>query len=297
MLKKKQKRNFKTKVNDLKSKKNKGKNYSIGLLIMAVVLFALNKLETHPEKNQTKATSFEPHISSKEVVPFIEDTAFFYPTSTTGVVVKHNYFSLSYSEKHEQAEWVAYVLKQEHLTGEKRKRPNFIQDPNIATQSANLSNYKKSGYSRGHLLPAGDRVFSKQAYDETFYTSNVSPQLFEFNAGVWNSLETHIRNFVKKNGEVFVVTGGVLSDGLKTIGNEKVAIPEYFYKIILFKDNQKYKSAAYLIPHNKIKKRNYRDFSISIDSIEKLTGIDFFYSLDPFIQEQLESSIDASWFE
>jgi endonuclease G len=264
---------------------------------MAVVLFALNKLETQPKESPTKTTSFEPYASSKEVVPFTDNTTLFYPTSTTGVVVKHNYFALSYSEKYEQAEWVAYVLKPEHLTGDKRTRPNFKQDPNIDTQSANLSNYKKSGYTRGHLLPAGDRVFSKQAYDETFYTSNISPQLFEFNAGIWNSLEVRVRNFVKKNGEVFVVTGGVLNDELKTIGNEKVAVPKYFYKIILFKDNQKYKMVAYLIPHNKIKKQNYSDFSVTTDSIEKLTGIDFFYSLEPTIQEQLESSIDTHWFE
>lgn len=264
---------------------------------MAVVLFALNKLETHPKENQIKATSFEPHTGSKEVVSFTDNAAFFYPTSTTGVVVKHNYFTLSYSEKHEQAEWVAYVLKQEHLTGEKRTRPNFKQDPSITTQSANLSNYKKSGYTRGHLLSAGDRVFSKQAYEETFYTSNIAPQIFEFNAGIWNSLEVRIRNFVKKNGEIFVVTGGILSDGLKTIGNEKVAVPNHFYKIILFKDNQKYKMAAYLIPHNKIKKQNYSDFSVTTDSIEKLTGIDFFYSLESTIQEQLESNVDTHWFE
>lgn len=264
---------------------------------MVAVLFVLDKLETQPKENQTKTTSFEPHTSSKEVVPFIENSELFYPTSTTGVIIKYSSYALSYSEKHEQAEWVAYVLKQEHLTEDKRKRPNFRQDPSITSQSANLSNYKKSGYTRGHLLPAGDRVFSKQAYDETFYTSNISPQLFEFNAGVWNSLEVRIRNFVKKNGEVFVVTGGILTDTLKTIGDEKVAVPDYFYKIIFYKKNQKYKMAAYLIPHNKIKKRKYSDFSVTTDSIEKLTGIDFFYQLDPSIQEQLESKIDTSWFE
>ncbi|HUH52178.1 MAG TPA: DNA/RNA non-specific endonuclease [Flavobacterium sp.] len=283
----------------MKYKKTKPKSiyFYIGMLLMGIVLFALNKIEDNKNQQSIDAISLESTKDAKEIAFSNELEHYFYPTSTTGVVIDHENYTLSYSEAHEQAEWVAYRLLPEHLTDDKRKRPSFKQDPYITTESAKLSNYKNSGYSRGHLVPAGDRVFSKQAYDETFYTSNVSPQIFEFNAGVWNSLEVRVRNFVKANGGVFVVTGAVLSDGLKTIGDEKVSVPDYFYKIIFYENKGDYKMAAYLIPHNKIKKRNYKDFRTTTDSIEKLTGIDFFPTLDKNIQENLESKIDANWFE
>ena len=132
---------------------------------------------------------------------------YFIPSSTTGEIVRHNYYSLSYNEPYEQAEWVAYVLKKSHLTYDDRKRPYFIEDPKVKSKSADWRNYKRSGYDRGHLCPAGDRRFSEQAYNETFYTSNISPQDRDFNAGVWNSLEQQIRQWAKRYGDVFVVTG------------------------------------------------------------------------------------------
>ena len=122
------------------------------------------------------------------------------PSSTTGAIVVHDHYMLSYDEPYEQAEWVAYLLKKSHLTYDDRKRPYFIEDPKVRTKSADWRNYKGSGYDRGHLCPAGDRRFSGYAYNETFYTSNISPQNREFNAGIWNKLENKIRQWVKKEG-------------------------------------------------------------------------------------------------
>jgi len=100
--------------------------------------------------------------------------SYFLPTSTTGAIVAHDHFMLSYNEPYEQAEWVAYMLKKNHLTYDDRKRPYFIEDPKVKSKSADWRNYKGSGYDRGHLCPAGDRRFSEFAYNETFYTSNIS---------------------------------------------------------------------------------------------------------------------------
>jgi len=101
---------------------------------------------------------------------------FLMPSSTTNSIVRHQHYMLSYNEPYEQAEWVAYSLKKSDLTYDDRKRPYFIEDPKVRSKSADWRNYKGSGYDRGHLCPAGDRRFSKQAYNETFYTSNISPQ-------------------------------------------------------------------------------------------------------------------------
>ncbi len=215
------------------------------------------------------------------------------PSSTTGNIINHNYFTLSYNEKYEQAEWVAYTLKREHLTYDDRKRPYFVEDPKVKTKSADWRNYKHSGYDRGHLCPAGDRRFSEYAYNETFYTSNISPQKNNFNAGVWNRLEVKIRTWAKKEKEIYVITGGVLEKGLKEIGEEDVAVPNYFYKIVAKKDGKGLKVLAFLMPHKESIKP-LTSFLVSVDSLEELTGIDFFSKLPDDVEINIEKKVNKN---
>ncbi len=213
------------------------------------------------------------------------------PTSTTNSIVKHQYYTLSYSEKHEQAEWVAYQLKDEQIVSTTFKRPYFEQDPKVKTGSADWRNFKNSGYTKGHLLAAADRKFSKEAYDETFLTSNISPQVYDFNAGVWNRLEEKTRYWTQKYEELYVITGGILTDNLNTIGYEDVAVPKYFYKILLDYTQPEIKAIAFLMPHQKSDKALY-EFVVSIDKIESLTGIDFFPALPDDLENKLEKVSD-----
>ncbi|MCK5637131.1 MAG: DNA/RNA non-specific endonuclease, partial [Flavobacteriaceae bacterium] len=176
------------------------------------------------------------------------------PTSTTKSVVQHKYYTLSYHEKYEQAEWVAYKLKKDHISNVVIDRPYFIQDDKVRTGSADWRNFKKSGYTKGHLLPAGDRKFNVNAYNETFLTSNVSPQIYDFNAGAWLRLEEKTRYWAQKYDELFIITGGVLTDDLNTIGYEAVAVPKYFYKIILDNKKPEIKAIAFLMAHEESNK-------------------------------------------
>ncbi len=224
----------------------------------------------------------------------INTAGFYYlPTSTTGVVVVHNHYSLSYSEKHEQAEWVAYELKKEHLSRNDFKRPFFVEDKKVKSSSADWRNYKKSGFDRGHLCPAGDRRFTYEAFEETFLTSNITPQNHEFNSGIWNDLEKKTRYWASRYDGVYVVTGGVLSDGLETIGYEHVSVPKYFYKVILDNSSKYPKMIAFLMPH-KDTDGSLKKYVVSVDEIEKLTGIDFFKALDDSIEDKLEASSSGS---
>lgn len=214
---------------------------------------------------------------------------YFLPTSTTGQIVHHQGYSLSYSEPHEQAEWVAYELKKTHLSSTNFDRPFFEIDKAVKTGAANWRNFKNSGYDRGHLCPAADRLYSKSAHDETFLTSNISPQTHDFNSGIWNTLEQKVRFWANNYGGVFVVTGGILENGLSTIGREQVSVPKRFYKIILDNNAGKNKVIAFLMPHQDSNKPLY-EFVTSVDSIEKLTGIDFFPNLDDIIENKIEAS-------
>jgi endonuclease G len=218
-----------------------------------------------------------------------QTTLDYLPTSTTGQIVKHQYYTLSYNEKYEQAEWVAYQATKEHLSRAQRKRPYFIYDPLVKTKSANYRNYKKSGYDRGHLVPAGDMRFDLDAYNDTFYTSNISPQNHKFNAGIWNRLEGKIRYWTGKYGDLYVITGSILKPNLKKIGKEKVAVPEYFYKIILDNNGSKPKAIAFLMPNKPSEKALYK-YVVSIDELEKKTNVDFFPKLEDELENKLETT-------
>ena len=214
---------------------------------------------------------------------------YFLPTSTTGQVVHHEGYSLSYSEPHEQAEWVAYELKRSHLSNTNFKRPYFEVDKAVKTKSAHWRNYKKSGYDRGHLCPAGDRKYSQATHDETFLTSNVSPQKHDFNSGIWNRLEQKTRYWANKYDGVFVVSGGILKGKMKTIGEEKVSVPNAFYKVLIDNNSGATKVLAFIIPHKDSNKPLY-EFVVSVDEVEQRTGIDFFHELEDTVENRIEAS-------
>lgn len=214
------------------------------------------------------------------------------PSSTTGAIVDHDHFTLSYSEKYEQAEWVAYSLRKSHLTSDDRRRPYFVEDPKVRSKSADWRNYRGSGFDRGHLCPAGDRRFSEYAYNQTFYTSNISPQRNDFNAGVWNRLEMQVRSWCKRYGDLQVIVGGVLERGLEVIGEEDVAVPDAYYKIIARGEEEELEVIAFLMPH-KESQQGLVNFVVSVDELERLTGIDFFQELPDQQEDKLERSVSS----
>ena len=215
------------------------------------------------------------------------------PTNTTNAVYKHKTYTLSYAEEYEQAEWVAYELDEDDINYTTYDRPFFEVDDEVITGSAHWRNYKNSGYNKGHLCPAGDRKKNFNEYEETFLTSNISPQTYNFNSGIWNRLEQKVRYWAQRYDGVYVVTAGVLEDDLKTIGYEHVAVPKYFYKVVLTKDKKR--MIGLLVPHKDSEKSLY-SFVVSVDSIEKMTGIDFFPELEDELENELESQSNAkSW--
>lgn len=254
------------------------------ILLVVIVAIAYYYTEKKEKYKSEESVSVEKNNSKK-------NTQFNYlPSSTTGQIIHHSGYSFSYNEKHEQAEWVAYSLEKDDIVYTDFKRPFFIQDPKVKTKSADWRNYKKSGYDKGHLCPAADRKSSKKLFNETFYTSNISPQKHNFNAGIWNKLEQKVRYWSKKYKHLYIVTGGILDHAsTKTIGKEKVTVPNAFYKVILDYSEPEIKAIAFLIPHKETSAPLY-NFVISIDQLEQKTGIDFFPELPNQIENQLESN-------
>ena len=260
---------------------SKRKLYSIAAILIILGVYAYEHFIVEEEKTETV-------LEGKTVKS--NTNKYFLPTSTTGQIVHHKGYSLSYSEAYEQAEWVAYELQKSHLSKTNYKRPYFEIDESVETGAADWRNYKNSGFDRGHLCPAADRSYNQCIHDETFLTSNISPQEHEFNAGIWNTLEQKVRYWASKYNGVFVVTGGVLETGLKTIGYEEVAVPNQFYKIILDNNNGNVKMIAFLLSHKNSNAPLY-SFVVSVDDIESLTGIDFFPNLDDSLENAIEASV------
>ena len=216
------------------------------------------------------------------------------PTSTSGQIVKHTYYTLSYCEKDEQPEWVYYELTSEMVKGRQPRSDDYRPDFQISTISAQLEDYRGSGFDRGHLCPAGDMKLNLTSMSESFYLSNMSPQDKDFNAGIWNTLEDRVRKWALNTGRIYVVTAGVLTSNKGKIGSNGVSIPKYFYKII-YDPRGPGKMIAFLIP-NENSEKPLQNYIVTVDSLESLTGIDFFPELPDSNENHLESSLNlSSW--
>ena len=217
-------------------------------------------------------------------------------------------YSICYRESYEQAEWSAYMLCDFQLEKKASRSNDFRPDPEISTASSSPADYKKSGYDRGHLTPAADMAFSEKAMSETFFMSNMSPQAPRFNRGIWKELEAQVRTWAEKFGRVYVVSGPLLSkspEDYESIGENRVSVPEYFYKVILVplyadgEDRSSMDDAAsvcavgFVIP-NKSCEDDFWNYACSIDQIEKMTGLDFYSALEDKTENRAEASFDRS---
>ncbi len=211
--------------------------------------------------------------------------------SKNGELIKHTYYALSYIEAHEQAEWVYYELDSNLISGVVKRTDNFRVDAKVSTGSATLTDYKGSGYDRGHLAPAGSMSGNATAMSESFYMSNMSPQHPSFNRGKWQQLESLVRSWVRTNEKLYVVTGAILSNSMGSIGTNRVSIPRYYYKVIYCPSRKS--MIAFLMPNQKLDD-SLQSYIVSVDKIEELTNIDFFPQLEDTLENFLESKVNVS---
>lgn len=210
----------------------------------------------------------------------------------------HEYkgFTLCYRESYEDAEWVAYVLTREELKAVTGRTNDFRPDPSITTGSSDLSDYKKSGYDRGHLAPAADMEWSVESCRESFFMSNMTPQAPAFNRGMWQQLESQVRKWAEKFGKVIVITGPVLeksAEDYPSIGANKVAVPEYFFKSILAQlEDGTAMAISFIMPNSKCEGTLW-DYCVTTDEVERRCGFDLFSFLPDETESYIESSLET----
>lgn len=272
---------------------------SLWFIVIFTLLYLIYDYNIFHIKDRLKAffdpTGLETSISGTIAFDIDENLAI--PQGGTGQMIEHTHYTLSYNDKHEQANWVAYVLENEEVGGSVGRSNNFEADPKVRTGSATTDDYRNSGYDRGHLAPAADFKFDKKAMDECFYMSNISPQKHSFNAGIWKVLEEKTRDWAKEKGALYIVVGPVLKPYLRKIGKiNRVSIPKYFYKVIADFREGKESIIAFLIPAESSNK-SLESFVVSVDEVEQRTGIDFYPDLENDLESKLEKQKNIShWF-
>ncbi|MCD6417860.1 DNA/RNA non-specific endonuclease [bacterium] len=221
----------------------------------------------------------------------IENIFWGIPESDADTVINRIGYSLGYSYKLKLAVWVSYYSRQEWVKSRQLTGRHWSEDTSLPQGTyATLDDYYKSGYDRGHLAMQADmRGRSGECEREACLLSNVAPQKPEFNRGIWNILEEKIRDYVEEDGDCWIVDGPVFySDEYETIGDNKIPVPDAFYKIVIDTADGNVFAYSFIIP-NKDSDLPLDSFAVSIDSIEFVTDIDFFNELPDNVEKELES--------
>lgn len=226
----------------------------------------------------------------------------YFPISTKSLeVVHHKAYALGYDEEHEQSAWTFHILTKASTIGQASRRGiNFIPDAKVSTSSALATDFTRTGYDRGHLVPSGDFKCCQDLMEDTFWVSNLIPQNPDCNRNIWNNLEQQTRNWARKKNRIYVFTGPVLKPGLKKIGQyNRISVPEQIYKIIFFLDETNIENSqvkAFMMPNKADLGFNFNLFRVSVDEIEQASGLDFFASLPDPLEKGIEETIStARW--
>jgi endonuclease G len=232
-------------------------------------------------------------------------------TNESTAVIWHSAFAFEYAEPFEQARWVAHIITPDVLTGTVFRSNDFRPDPLIPTGSSveedyflkflqpdSSYKYDGFGYDRGHLAPSADFRWSARSLSESYFYSNMSPQLPAFNRESWASIEDKVRGYLYSNNThpLYVVTGPLLRDGLPKVerGVNKVSIPEYYWKVAIDPFNKR--GIGFIMPNRKVTEP-VESYAVTIDSVERFTGYNFFPLLDPAIQSVAENQRNLTdWF-
>lgn len=213
----------------------------------------------------------------------------------SATVLSRQGYTTGYSAEWRCPQWVAWTLTSDHTTGPyKRKGVSYREDTDVPSPRATNSDYMRSGYDRGHMCPSGDNKWSQQAQEDCFLFTNMCPQSHNLNGGDWNELEMKCRTWAKRYGEVQIVCGPWFRQGAKpkTIGRNRVAVPDGFWKVVLRTGNRPAAIGFYYA--NDDGHAAMSTYVRTVDEIEAMTGLDFFSALDDKTERRIEATANLS---
>ena len=208
-------------------------------------------------------------------------------------ILRRTGYTVSYNGELRIPNWVAWHLTAEHVKGTV-PRPSgnaWHEDTDVPTPRCTSEDFRNSGWSRGHMCPAGDCKWDKQVMYESFLFTNCCPQHANLNSGVWNQIEMSCRRWAEKYGDVYIICGPVLfNQWHETIGPNRVVVPEAFFKVIICFIDGKPEGIGYICKNQKEddKKSSYVN---TIKEVERITGFTFFPSLPAELAEYAKNEI------
>lgn len=195
---------------------------------------------------------------------------------------------ISFNEKCHIPNWVSWELTDEETMGDVPRKDKFTSDPDIEG-CPDSWDYSYSGYDRGHMAPAGDMKWDSKAMEETFFMSNICPQVNALNTGAWKNLEEKCRLWAQIDGRIYIVCGPIIDEKpMELIGDSRVWVPSRFFKAIIAPYSNPARGIGFIMPNEKVK-GGMQPCAVTIDEIERITGHDLFPALPDDIEAELES--------
>lgn len=286
---------------------NKATKIFFGTLFTAVALAVGNVIARQPSVSeepvsapldpfsQRKVTA-QPQSHGDLLVTTVQPGSALSAASSGFIPLERAAYRLSYNPATRLPVWVAWHLTAEHTDGPySRKGIKFAEDEDVPVPRATNMDYINSGYDRGHICPSGDNKWSEEAQLQSFLYTNCCPQLHNLNAGDWNELEGKCRKWAQQYGGVYIVSGPLLLNKKhKTIGKNKVVVPEAFFKVVLCMEGEP--KAIGFIYRNEANNKTMSSYVNTVDDVERLTRLDFFSALPDEVEREVEAKADlADW--
>lgn len=276
-------------------KKKSRSNYKLGCIIILIVLIPIlygvylycQQIDNTKKKEPQANVSLQIPSGKELEIPISL-------TPRQEQIIHHTGYTVSYNKDLKLPNWVSYELTRKETKGKEKRNDRFIADPLVTGSIATNADYTRSGYDKGHMAPAADMKWSPQAMKESFYFSNMCPQHPQLNRRGWKNLEEKIRDWAIADSAIIIICGPIVAKQPKTIGKNKVVVPQQFFKVVLSPFVNPMRAIGFLF-NNEQAVEPLSTYVVTIDSIERLTNMDFFASLPDEIENKIEA--EANYFQ
>lgn len=281
-----------------------------------------DQTEERPNDNVNANVGYENVSVTGYEIPHLNDQNVYADHYVTMDGVQILNYALEWDNTKRHANWVAFTFDTTTSADNVKRTDAWSVDPKLpAEMQVQESDHKNDGFDKGHLCASEDRVYLKEANDQTFYYSNISPQLNDFNGGFWRKLETRVQTWGRSTADgvydkVYVTKGGTLNKLLKNFKGTTVdggtpttdangftihglACPEYYFMAVLSQKDDVFHAIAFLVPHKEGMTENpssdeLKEYVVSVDKLEEETGIDFFCNLPDVLENEVEAACNLN---
>lgn len=273
------------------SKRKSRPNYNLGCIIIIIVLIPISygvylycqQPQLHSQKQETTYSAQIPSGIELEIPISI--------VSRQEQIIHHAGYTVSYNKDWKISNWISYELTRQETRGNEKRSNRFINDPLVKGIIATNADYSRSGYDKGHMAPAADMKWSSTAMKESFYFSNMCPQHPQLNRRGWKNLEEKIRDWAIADSAIVIICGPIIEKHPQSIGKNKIPVPRQFFKVVLSPFTNPIRSIGFLFDNDQAVEP-LSSYTVTVDSIENITGIDFFAPLPDEIEDKIEAEVD-----